>query len=516
MERASGILLHPTSLPGAYGCGDLGSKAREWVDFLAAAQQTYWQVLPLCPPGFGNSPYQCFSAQAGNPILISLESLAAEGWLKQNELTACPRGTGTAARVDFQATAAYRLALLRKAFERFLSQARPNFTDELELFIEKNRDWLKDYALFMALKEVQGGRPWNEWPAAWRRPKPEDLDKLRRECAHAIAFHQFTQWMFANQWLELRAYAQEQGILIIGDAPIFVSYDSADVWAHPHLFQLKESGVPVGVAGVPPDYFSNTGQLWGNPLYQWEVMAQDGFAWWTRRLEKNLELVDLIRLDHFRGFEKYWWIPAEAETAEPGHWEEGPGAPFFEAIGHKLGGLPIIAEDLGVITPEVNDLRDRFALPGMRVLQFAFGGDPRPHPYLPHNYVKNCAVYTGTHDNDTTYGWFHDYNPDTSTMPKREYERLRKQALTYLGTDGSQIHWDLIRVAMASPADLAVIPMQDILGLGSGARMNTPGTVGPHNWSWRMKANQLTDKVTERLAALLKVCGRDRLPNTQV
>ncbi len=492
-RRASGILLHPTSLPGRFGIGDFGEWAYRFVDFLADARQSLWQVLPLGPTGYGDSPYQSFSAFAGNPLLISPQRLVDEGRLPVEALRQAPSFSHD--RVDYGAVMAFKLAILRQSFAHF-SQARSREQQGgFQSFCEAEKGWLDDYALFMALKEQHGGVVWTRWERELSCREPEALGRKRRELADQIAFHQYVQYEFFRQWSALKEYANRRGIRVIGDVPIFVAHDSADVWAHPELFHLDESGEPTVVAGVPPDYFSETGQLWGNPLYRWEGMARDGYAWWIARLGGTLRRVDIVRLDHFRGFEAYWEVPAGEKTAVRGRWVAGPGAAFFRALREALGDVPIIAEDLGVITPEVKALRDEFGFPGMKVLQFAFSGDA-DNEHLPHNYTPNCVVYTGTHDNDTTMGWF-------TSCPEEE----RDFCLRYLGSDGREVHWDLIRLAMMSVAHTVIVPLQDVLGLGTEARMNYPSRLGG-NWAWRFTPQMLTEQVRDRLAEMTETYGR--------
>ena len=493
MPRASGILLHPTSLPGPYGIGDLGPAAYRFVDALAAAGQTYWQVLPLGPTGYGDSPYQTFSAFGGNPLLVSPERLVEEGLLPSTALDAVP--AFPAGEVDYGPVIAYKKGLLDAAFDHFDNHATPQQRDAVDAFAAEHAVWLDDFALFMALKDAHDGRPWPAWEPEIAARQPAALTEWRQRLARGPRQHVYSQYLFFRQWAELKAYATEQGIRIIGDAPIFVAHDSADCWAHRELFYLEPDGRPLLVSGVPPDYFSATGQLWGNPLYRWDALAADGYLWWIERLRVVLRLVDLLRLDHFRGFAGYWAIPGDAPTAETGEWRPGPGAAFFDAVQAALGPLPLIAEDLGVITPDVEALRDRYGFPGMRILQFAFGGDAANHD-LPHNYVRNCVVYTGTHDNDTTAGWFAAASP-----------REREHALAYMASDGANPSWDLVRLAFASVADTAIVPLQDVLGLGNEARMNLPGTSGG-NWRWRCAADSLTDDLIARIAALTELYGR--------
>lgn len=493
LPRSSGILLHPTSLPGRFGIGDLGNEAYQFVDFLVGAGQKLWQIMPLGPTGYGDSPYQSFSSFAGNPLLISPELLAEEGLLSQSDLDTVP--DFPEGRVDYGPVIAFKQALLRRAYERFQAQAAPTRRAAFRAFCRRHAAWLDDFALFMALKEAHRGTVWSSWEKDIASRQPEALQAWTQKLADSIEAHKFAQYLFFTQWLALKDYANAFGIRIIGDIPIFVAYDSADVWAHPELFYLDENGQPTVVAGVPPDFFSETGQLWGNPLYRWEVLAQDGYAWWIERVRATLRLVDIIRLDHFRGFEGYWEVPFGEPTAVKGRWVKGPGAALFQALQDALGPLPIIAEDLGVITPEVEAIRDQFDFPGMKVLQFAFATTPAD-PFLPHNFLRNCVVYTGTHDNDTTLGWF-------QTAPPAE----RAFALKYTGSTGEEFNWDLIRLALASVADTAIIPLQDVLGIGSEGRMNLPGRASG-NWAWRYLPGSLTPEIQERLRELTEIYGR--------
>jgi 4-alpha-glucanotransferase len=483
-ERASGIILHPTSLPGNHGIGDLGPQAYHWIDFISKAGCGLWQVLPLGPTGYGDSPYQCFSAFAGNPYIISPEALLEDGLLNPDDLTDRPRFPLD--RVDFGPVINWKLTVLDRAFNRFQKEARPELVAEMERFQAEQQDWLADFALFMAVKEAHGGAPWSTWEAPLRRRDPQALADARQKYATAIQSQVFRQFIFFRQWAALHAYTKQQGIQIIGDIPIFVAHDSADVWANPDLFFLDEAGIPTVVAGVPPDYFSPTGQLWGNPLYRWDFHQTTGYAWWLKRIRSVLGLVDIIRLDHFRGFAGYWEVPGDAVTAERGRWVPGPGADFFSAVQQALGNLPIIAEDLGEITPDVVELREQFALPGMKIFQFGFGSDAKD-PFLPHNYPKNCVVYTGTHDNDTARGWY-----------ERVQENERDFCRRYLGRDGRNISWDMIRAVWSSVAVFALAPMQDFLGLGNEARMNYPGYPSG-NWAWRMPENAPSEDLRNRV-----------------
>jgi 4-alpha-glucanotransferase len=506
--RSSGILLHPTSLPGRFGIGDLGDEAYAFVDFLVASGQRLWQVLPLGPTGYGDSPYQCFSAFAGNTLLISPQRLVDEGLLAADDLAQEEVPAFSQARVDFDGVIKFKSALLGHAFERFKETANTQLRSEFEAFSQQAAAWLDDYALFRALKDAHGGAMWNEWEQALSRRGADALERARRELRDAVEAQKFYQYLFFKQWSELRAYAHERSITIVGDIPIFISYDSADVWTNPSLFKLDERLAPRVVAGVPPDYFSATGQLWGNPIYEWERMRADGFPWWIERMRATLKMFDIIRLDHFRGFAACWEIPGGDKTAERGQWVDVPGRELFLRLKQVLGDLPIIAEDLGVITPDVEVLRDDFRLPGMRILQFAFGGDPH-HKDLPHNFIPNVVVYTGTHDNDTTKGWFDSHAGEGSTRDADEIKHERRFCLKYLDTNGEEIHWDFIRAALSSVAELAIIPLQDVLGLGTEARMNLPASTNG-NWNWRSPADALTDKVSARLKEMTELYGRGR------
>jgi 4-alpha-glucanotransferase len=496
--RSAGILLHPTALPNPHGIGELDQAAYDFVDWLARAGQTVWQVMPLGPTGYGDSPYQSFSAFAGNPLLISLDALVGDGDLQASDLADVP--AFPTERVDYGWVIQWKLPLLRQAALWFKVSSSPARRDEFHRFCDEQASWLDDYALFAALKHHFNGAVWNTWPSDIALRKPEALREWHKQLGDEALVIKYAQWQFFRQWHALKAYANQRGIKIIGDVPIFVAYDSADVWAHPELFQLDKHGKPTVVAGVPPDYFSQTGQLWGNPLYRWEVLAKQGYAWWIDRVRATLHTVDIIRLDHFRGFEAYWEVPANAQTAEKGRWVKGPGRTVFDALHKALGELPIIAEDLGVITPAVRALRDACGFPGMRVLQFAFSSNATD-PFLPHNYTSQCVVYTGTHDNDTAMGWLAHAKP---------YER--KAALAYLGTAGADFAWDLMRLAHMSVADTCIVPLQDVLSLGSEARMNFPSTASG-NWQWRMRADALAPERAARLRALSIMYGRFADPN---
>jgi 4-alpha-glucanotransferase len=505
-QRAAGILLHPTSLPGPHGIGELGPEATVFLDFLAETGQGLWQVLPLGPTGYGDSPYQCFSAFAGNPLLVSLDRLRDEGLVSAADLKGASALPDE--EVDFGAVIEFKQPLLARAFAAFETTATPLRREAFESFVSDHATWLPDFALFMALKRANRGAAWNAWDRALVRREGEALARARRELARAIREVEFEQWLFFEQWADVRRQAHERGIRIMGDIPIFVAHDSADVWAHPEIFHLAADGRPSFQAGVPPDYFSATGQLWGNPLYRWPALARTGYAWWIERFRAVLALVDLVRLDHFRGFEAYWKVPGEAETAVKGRWEKGPAAAFFEALRGALGELPIVAEDLGVITPEVEALRDSLGFPGMAILQFAFGVDAHANDFLPHNFPKNKVVYTGTHDNDTVVGWWTAGVGD-STRTAEEVAKEHERALIYCGGDGTAIHWDFIRTLFVSVADTVIVPLQDVLGLGSVARMNLPGR-GAGNWRWRYSTSDVTPEVRKRLRAITEGSGRCR------
>jgi 4-alpha-glucanotransferase len=501
--RLSGILLHPTSLPGRFGIGELGPEAFRFLDFLAAAQQQLWQVLPLGPTGYGDSPYQCFSAFAGNPLLVSLDRLVEEGLLGAKDVEGA---SFPATEVDYGAVMDFKLPRLETAYER--ARLKPEVMARFEAFCREKSAWLDDYALFMAVKEAHDNVAWTHWEPDIRARRPAALKRWRKERAEAVRARQFAQFLFFGQWGAVKHAARERGIQIMGDIPIFVAHDSADVWASPQLFRLKDDGRPEVVAGVPPDYFSATGQLWGNPLYRWDEMARRSYGWWLDRFRATFELVDRVRLDHFRGFEAYWEVPAGEKTAIHGKWVKGPGAALFEALRAGLGELPIVAENLGVITPEVEALREQFGFPGMAILQFAWGSDPQGSTFLPHNYPRHIVVYTGTHDNDTTVGWWTAGVGD-STRSAEEVERERDFARRYMNTDGREIHWDFIRTLLASVAEVAIVPLQDVLGKGSEARMNLPGRPGG-NWRWRFKADEITPAVQQRLLLYTETYGRGR------
>jgi 4-alpha-glucanotransferase len=491
--RSSGILLHPTSLPGPHGIGDLGPAAFAWIDAVAHARQKWWQLLPLGPTGFGDSPYQCFSAFAGNPYLISPDLLGDDGLITNKDM---PSASFADDHVDFGEVIPYKLAILTRAWQNFKEGKGLPLKPAFEKFVHSEAAWLEDYALFRALKDAHQGASWLEWPDAARLRQPAFLVKARRDLADTVGLHQFQQFLFFRQWQRVKEHAHERGVRIIGDLPIFVSIDSSDVWANPQIFQLDDKRHPRVVAGVPPDYFSATGQLWGNPLYDWPALERSGFAWWVERLKAALRQVDVIRLDHFRGFEAYWEIPAGMPTAVKGRWIKAPGAALLAKVREALRGLPLIAEDLGIITPEVEKLRTDFGLPGMCILQFAFGDSP-DNPYLPHNFTDpNMVIYTGTHDNDTSRGWY-------ATAPERERDFLRR----YLARDGSDISWDLIRLAWSSNADYALAPLQDVICLGSESRMNFPGRP-EGNWTWRYRPQDLGGGYLDRLAEMTSLYAR--------
>lgn len=495
LPRSSGILLHPTSLPGRFGIGDLGEAAYRFVDFLAESGQSWWQVMPLGPTGYGDSPYQGFSAFAGNPLLLSVEWLASDGLLEESALEEVPRFPND--RVDFGAVQEWKMGLLRVAYERFKDAAPQEEHHRYINFVEQNRHWLEDYALFIALKK-HFNKPWNEWDADIRGYQSHAVAEWRERLAGEVALERLLQYLFWKQWKSLKEYATSKRVGIIGDLPIFVAYDSADVWAHADLFYLDDAGNPTVVAGVPPDYFSETGQRWGNPLYRWDRLAQRGFDWWIARLQVAFQQFDVVRLDHFRGFEAYWEIPAGEETAVNGRWVKTPGRDLFNTVRHHLGDVAIIAENLGLITPEVEALRKQFEFPGMRVLQFAFDGDPA-NPHLPHNYRVNTVVYTGTHDNDTTLGWWDQQAHD-----------VQHEVLRYLGRHHLpplRIVPQLIRQSFRSIAAVAIVPMQDLLNLGSAARMNTPGAPAG-NWAWRFEYQNLTGHLSRWLLEMTKLYGR--------
>lgn len=494
--RASGVLLHPTSLPSRYGIGDLGENAYRFVDFLASGDQQIWQILPIGPTGYGNSPYLSYSALAGNPLLISPDLLYQQGLLTLGELEHLPDFPLDS--VDFEQVIATKMPLLRRASDRFRTQATAIQQQEFEQYCARHHDWLSDYALFMSLKQAHHGSSWHQWSAEIAARQPQAMAKWARELADEIFFHKFVQYQFFSQWRDLKQYANSKGIQLFGDIPIYVAHDSVDVWAHRDIFRLDpKTGEPALMAGVPPDYFSATGQLWGNPVYNWEELEKTDFKWWIQRVEAILEYVDIIRIDHFRGFQAYWAVPQGEKTAMNGSWLEAPGDEFFQLLAQDLGELPIVAEDLGVITPEVEALRDKFKFPGMKILHFAFDSD-RANGFLPFNYTnRNCVVYTGTHDNNTTVGWFSERSPEAQA-----------RVIDYLGclcADG--IHWALIRLALSSVGNTVIIPFQDILGLGTDAKMNTPSQP-TGNWAWRCRTEAFNQELSGRLRYLTYLYGR--------
>ncbi len=495
--RASGVLLHPTSLPGPHGSGDLGPAALHFVDWLVAAGQKLWQILPLGGIGAGNSPYMSPSAFAGNVLLIDLAELAQHGWLDPADLV--PDVHFQDRRVAYDAVVPWRLARLERAAARFATAGSPADHAAFAGFCRAQSHWLDDYALFMTLVDRHPGRTWAEWDAPLARREPAPLAEVARRDADRIAFWKFGQWCFQRQWSRVKAYANQRGVKIVGDTPIFIAYHSAEVWAHRELFELEPDGTPSVVAGVPPDAFSDVGQRWGNPLYRWPAHAADGYPWWVQRIRHTFELVDIVRIDHFRGFAGYWEIPASEPTAMRGQWKAGPGAALFEAVSRALGPMPVIAEDLGVITPDVVELRKAFDFPGMRILHFAFG-DTSGNNYLPHNFEPDTVVYTGTHDNETSIGWWESLD-----------EGLRRHVADYFGTDGREMHWTLIRAACASVADTAIYPLQDVLGLGAAHRMNWPGQ-GEGWWEWRFAWEQVRPEHAQRLAHLCALYRRDGTP----
>ncbi|MCL2404003.1 MAG: 4-alpha-glucanotransferase [Defluviitaleaceae bacterium] len=493
-KRRSGILVHPTSFPSPYGIGDLGAGAYSFIDFMKAANQKLWQVLPLGPTGYGDSPYQSFSSFAGNHYLISTDILVEQGWLSTSDLQVVdfnPRA------VEYGPVIEYKTSLLKKAHEKFKSHATTTDLNQFTRFCKQHRAWLDDYALFMALKDYHGGAPWTDWPKALAKRDVKALADMKTQLSNEISLTKFLQYEFFRQWDKLRAYANAAGIKIIGDIPIFVSMDSADIWAATELFALDSNGKPTAVAGVPPDYFSKTGQLWGNPLYNWDAHKKTGFEWWCKRVEAVLNFVDEIRIDHFRGFESYWAVPYSAKTATEGKWQKGPGKPLFDALEKKLGQLPIIAEDLGIITPAVNRLRKRLKLPGMKVLQFAFNPEDES-VYLPHLYEDSeTVVYTGTHDNDTTVGWY-------TSAKDTEKDYLRR----YLNVSGENVASDMIRLAFSTTGVYAIVPIQDVLGLGTEDRMNTPGTTDGC-WQFRYTGDMLQEEYAVQLKYLSELFHRN-------
>ena len=494
-ERSSGILFHPTSLPGKYGIGTLGKEAYAFIDFLKKSRQKLWQIFPLGPTGYGDSPYQSFSSFAGNPYLIDFDLLIEAHLLSEEDLRDVFFGDNEE-YIDYGAVYNQKYPLLRKAYENFKSSDNHEMKENLEHFKRENASWLNDYSLYISLKNHFNGLPWNEWAHDIKNREHGAMEHYRNELADDIEYHNFIQFLFFKQWGDVKRYANENGIKIIGDIPIFVAADSSDAWANPEIFLFDEERKPVKVAGVPPDYFSATGQLWGNPLYNWQKLKETNYSWWVERVRANLSTCDIIRIDHFRGFEAYWAVPYGDDTAINGQWEPGPGIDLFNAIKSQLGELPIIAEDLGLMTQGVIDLREATGFPGMKILGFAFDSGEE-NDYLPHTYTKNCVVYTGTHDNDTLIGWF-----------QKAKEEDRQFARDYLNSrSDDEIHWDAIRGAWSSVASMAISPVQDFLGLGSEARINTPG-VAAGNWQWRLRHGVLTDELAERIAKLTRVYSR--------
>ncbi len=487
MNRSSGIFLHPTSLPSNYGIGDMGPSAYRWVDLLEAMKQTHWQVCPLGPTGYGDSPYQSLCSFAGNTLLISPEILHKEGLLTADELAAFPLLPND--NVDFGAVINAKEELNKAAYLRFTDNS------EFIAFCEREQYWLDNYALYKVLKDQHEGLPWYRWDTKYKLRYPAALEETAGAQRKEIRYQKFLQYVFYKQWIDLKEYANFRNIDIIGDLPIYIAYDSSDAWASPELFELDENAKPIRVAGVPPDYFSETGQLWGNPLYHWKNMREDGYLWWIKRIKKTLDLVDYMRLDHFRGFEAYWAVDADAPTAEKGEWVKGPGADLFKAVKKALGKLPIIAEDLGVITPEVEALRNSIGLPGMKILQFAFDGNPE-NPYLPYNSLKESVLYTGTHDNDTSQGWFNSL-----------VELDKHQVRQYLGCDDSTFLEHFLRCALSAPSGMCIIPFQDILGLGSSCRMNIPGKESG-NWQWRFTFGQIDNNKIRMFTDFVSIYGR--------
>jgi 4-alpha-glucanotransferase len=496
-ERSSGLLLHITSLPSYGGIGDLGPAAYAFADFLTEAKQRLWQVLPLSPTGYGNSPYAALSAFAGNPLLISLEHLSNLGWIAGERIAQMPGRSGD---VQFEEVVRAKTPLIEEAARNFLHKHDAKQWARFEDYCRTNGTWLDAYAFYSVLRQKYMGASWSTWPAELAHREPEAMDTVRKEHADDLAIQQIIQFAFDEQWSALRSYCGERDIKMIGDVAIFVNYDSADVWTNPGIFELRDDLSPIRVAGVPPDYFSKTGQRWGNPLYRWDVLKQQNFSWWVDRVRRARYLYDIIRLDHFRGFEAYWAIPSENQTAEQGEWTKAPGAELFQCLHDELGELPFVAEDLGVITPEVDALRERFHLPGMRICQFGFS-DRHAHNYLPHQYVTNAVVYTGTHDNNTTRGWW-----------EHEATQVEKDAVkAYLAPAENDEVWAMIRAVETSVADICIVPVQDILDLGEQARMNMPSRPGD-NWGWRCPEGALTPELAKRLAALSEVTDRDVSP----
>ncbi len=495
-KRGSGILLHITSLPSPYGIGDLGPEARRFVDFLSSSKQSFWQILPLCAINFPFhvSPYLSMSVFAGNTMLISPDSLVKRGYLKKEELEPIP--CFSEGKVDRYAVPVYKKELFQKAYSRFKKRRKE---ESYKKFCAENSGWLEDFSLFISLKNRYEGKSWIEWPSEIRSRRPSALDKSKKILQDEIEKENFLQYVFYQQWASLRDYCLRKKIQIIGDMPIYADYDSAEVWMHPELFKLNRKKRPSAVSGVPPDYFSRTGQRWGNPVYDWPALQMEGYDWWIQRLEHNFKLYDMVRIDHFRGFVAYWEVPAAHRTAARGKWVKAPAKDFFTRLKKRFPKLPIIAEDLGHITSDVKKVMQRFGFPGMKVLLFAFGKNDPKHPYLPHNYEKNCVVYTGTHDNNTVRGWFeHEAKP-----------AVKKRIFRYIGhtVSAEDIHWEFIKMAMMSAADMVILPIQDVLGLGEEARMNLPATV-KGNWEWRLLLKQLEHEEAKRLLEMTEISRR--------
>ncbi len=504
--RCSGILLHLTSLPGRFGIGDLGSSAHEFADFLHAAGQKLWQVLPLNPTGYADSPYQCFSAFAGNPMLLSLESLRNRGLLRESELAEAPRFPEDF--VDYGPVIEFKITALRRAAQVFLADASHADRAGFDNFCEIAKPWLDDYALFMACKDAHGGTMWTSWEPPIRKRELQAINEWTKKLSSEIQAYKYWQFEFFRQWSDLKFYCQERGLGFMGDIPIYVAHDGADVWSHPDLFHLDDQGRPTVVSGVPPDYFSATGQLWGNPIYRWDRLAASGYHWWIERFRASFALFEMVRLDHFRGFESYWEVPASETTAIHGRWAKGPGEDFLLALQSAFGELPIVAENLGVITPPVEKLRQQCRLPGMSLLQFAFGTDPQGPSFRPHNYSRDLVAYTGGHDNDTTVGWWSSSGTGDSTRTAEDVRKEHAFARAYLNfDDDSEINWIMIRAVLASIADVAIVPLQDVLGLGSEARMNLPGKLGG-NWKWRYRPGALRSELSARLRDLVTLYDR--------
>ena len=503
--RSSGLLLHPTSLPGPHGIGDLGPEAYRFVDFLQASGQHLWQVLPLNPTGYGDSPFQALSASAGNPLLISLDRLAEQGTLDKADLRNPPSFPRES--VDFGEGIRYKSPLLKKSAAQFLRSGATSDLRRFEGFCQANASWLNDFALFMACKNAHDSASWTLWSADIAARTPAVINEWSSRLATEIEVMKYWQFEFFQQWQDLRAYARDRGIRIIGDIPIYVAHDSADVWANREFFYLDDRGQALKIAGVPPDYFSSTGQCWGNPIYNWSLLKQTGYKWWIERFRSALRLYDIVRIDHFRGFEAYWEVPGSETTAVRGQWVKGPGAELFTVLQSELGDLHIIAENLGVITPEVEAIRHQFGFPGMAILQFAFGNDPQAPTFRPHNYVRDLVVYTGTHDNDTTVGWWRSKGTDDSIRTPEDVEKEHAFARAYLGFSDEPINWVLIRAVLASVANTAIIPLQDVLGKGREARMNLPGT-SSGNWKWRCAPGTLTSEIAARLREMVSLYDR--------